>query len=96
MAIGINARLKIKEGMNEEFEGIFLKLQAAVAEKEPGNNFYALHKSADDPQTYVVLEQYSDEDALKAHGGSDHFRSLGREMGKCMDGGPQLEQMQAV
>ena len=96
MAIGIVARLKIKEGMNEEFEGIFLKLQAAVQENEPACNFYALHKSADDPQTYVVLEQYADEDALKAHGGSDHFRSLGREMGSCMDGRPELEQMQAV
>ena len=96
MAIGIIARLKIKEGMNEEFEGIFLKLQAAVAANESGNNFYALHKSADDPQTYVVLEQYADEESLKAHGASDHFRSLGREMGACMDGRPDLEQMQAV
>jgi quinol monooxygenase YgiN len=96
MAIGIIARLKIQEGKNAEFEGIFLELQAAVKANEPGCNFYSLHKSQDDPQTYVVLEQYADEDSLKAHGGSDHFKTIGARMGPCMAGRPDLEQMQAV
>ena len=89
------ARLKIQEGKNTEFEEIFLRLQAAVRENEPGNNFYSLHRS-DDPQTYVVLEQYVDEESMNAHSASDHFRSIGREMGSCMAGRPELERLEAV
>ena len=95
MAIGMIATLKIQEGKNAEFEEVFLRLQAAVRENEPGNNFYALHRT-DDPTTYVVMEQYADEEAMNAHGASDHFRSLGREMGAFMAGRPELQRLEAV
>jgi quinol monooxygenase YgiN len=36
------------------------------------------------------MERYKDEDAVKAHRGSDHFRSLGKEMGAFMDGPPEI------
>ena len=96
MAVGIIARLKIQEGKNDEFEGIFKELMAAVHANESGNNFYALHKSSSDPQTYVVLEQYVDQAALDAHGKTDHFRSLGAKMGGCLAGAPEIEIMEAV
>jgi quinol monooxygenase YgiN len=96
MAVGVIARLKIQEGKNEEFEGIFKELQAAVAENEPENNFYSIHRSANDPQTYVVLEQYADQAALDAHGKTDHFRTIGAKMGSCMAGAPEIEVMEAV
>ncbi len=95
MAIGMIVRLKIQDGKNEEFEAIFMELQAAVQAGEPGNNFYALHRT-DDAQTYVVLEQYADEEAAKAHSGSDHFRTLGAKMGACMAGRPEIENLVAV
>ena len=66
MAIGIVAKLTIQEGKNKEFESIFGELQAAVNSNEPGNNFYALHKSRDSETSYVVLEQYTDQAALDA------------------------------
>jgi len=96
MAVGVIARLKVKEGMNEEFEGIFKELQAAVAENEPENNFYAIHRSASDPQTYVVLEQYANQAALDAHGRTDHFTTIGAKMGGCMAGRAEIERMEAV
>lgn len=96
MAIGIIAKLKIQEGKNSEFEEIFKELAAAVRANEPGNNFYALHKSASDPQLYIVLEQYVDQAALDAHGKTDHFRASGAKMGPCMAGAPEIEMMEAV
>ena len=71
MAIGVIARLKVQPGKNEEFEGIFAELEAAVRANEPGNNFYSLHKSRADENDYIVLEQYADQDALNAHGQTD-------------------------
>ena len=95
MAVGIIARLKIQDGKNEEFEAIFTELAAAVTANESGNNFYALHRSSD-PQTYVVLEQYTDQESLDAHSKTDHFRSLGGKMGGCLAGAPEIEIMEAV
>ena len=60
MAIGLLATLTVLEGKNEEFEHLktFLDLTEKVRANEPGNVFYALHKSGSDPQVYKVMEQY--------------------------------------
>lgn len=96
MAIGVIARLKIQEGKNEEFEGIFKELADAVRANEPDNLFYALHRSRDDENTYVVLEQYKDQAALDAHGQSEHFKTIGAKMGGCLAGRPEIEYLDAV
>ena len=93
MAIGVVARLQVQPGKNAEFEGIFAELEAAVSENEPGNNFYSLHKSRADENSYIVLEQYVDQEALDAHGKTDHFRTIGAKMGGCMAGRPDIEVM---
>ena len=94
--IGIVATLKVKAGEGSKFEDVFKKLMAQVRANEPGNIVYQLTKSRAEPDTYKVLEIYKDEDALGAHRGSDHFRSLGREMGAFMDGRPDIELLDGV
>ncbi|MDH5736804.1 MAG: antibiotic biosynthesis monooxygenase [Gammaproteobacteria bacterium] len=96
MSVGVVARLKIKEGTNEDFEKVFSDLAQAVRENETGNNFYALHRSRDDNTTYIVLEQYADQAALEAHGQSDHFKTIGAKMGPYLAGRPEVEYMDAV
>ncbi len=96
MTIGIIATLTIAEGKNDEFEKIFAELTALVNEKESGCNFYQVHKSRKDPQVYVVLEQYANQEALDAHGKTDYFRSLGKQMGGCMAGAPDVELLDGV
>lgn len=95
MAIGIIARLKIQAGKNEEFERIFSELQAAVRAGEPGNNFYACHRT-DDATAYVVMEQYKDEAALDAHRNSDHFKTIGAKLGGVMGGRPEIETVTSI
>jgi len=96
MAVGVTAKLKIQEGKNEEFEGTFAKLAEAVITNEGGCNFYALHKSRTDAQTYIVLEQYVDEEALSAHGETEYFLSLFAEMAGLMAAAPEIEYMDAI
>jgi len=95
MAVGIIARLKIQPGKNKEFESIFSELQAAVRANEPGNNFYACHRT-DDENVYVVLEQYKDQAAADAHGASEHFRTIGAKLGGVMAGRPELERLTSI
>ena len=93
MAIGVVATLPIQPGKNAEFEAIFAELEAAVKANEPGCNFYSLHKSRADENSYVVLEQYVDQDALDEHGKTDYFKAIGAKMGGCMAGRPNIEIM---
>ena len=94
--IGIVATLKVQEGKGPDFEAVFLELAGKVRANEPGNLLYQLTKSRKDANTYKVLELYKDQDALSAHGQTDHFKDLGRKMGAFLDGRPDIEYLDAV
>jgi quinol monooxygenase YgiN len=53
---------------------------------EEGCLMWQPHVDAENPQVFLVYEQYVDEAALAAHGASDHFRRHGIE-----DAMPRLE-----
>lgn len=92
MTLSVVATIKVKDGQQAGFEAAASKLAAAVQANEPGCLLYTLNKG-DDPLTYVFLERYKDEEAVKAHRASEHFRTLGREMGAFMDGPPAVLRM---
>ena len=94
--IGVVATLKVQDGKGAEFEAIFRELAAKVRANEPGNLLYQLTRSRAEADTYKVLEIYRDQESLTAHRETDHFRELGRKMGPCMDGRPQVELLDAV
>ena len=66
MVLSVVAKIKVKDGQQAAFEAVASKLAAAVNANEPGCLLYTLNKG-DDPLTYVFLERYADEDAVKAH-----------------------------
>jgi len=95
MTLSVVAKIKVKDGQQAAFEAVAGKLAAAVNANEPGCLLYTLNKG-DDPVTYYFLERYKDDEAVKAHRASDHFRSLGREMGAFMDGAPEILRLNEV
>ena len=96
MAVGIVATLKIQPDKIEEFETNFKQLMAIVAEQEPGNNYYDLHRSRDEAGTYVVMEQYVDQAALDVHGKSEEFKAQSAKLGGCLAGAPTITILDAV
>ena len=96
MAIGVVATLKVQEGKEAEFEATFRELMDQVRAQEPGNQLYSLFRSRKDKSTYVVMEIYSDDDSLKAHGKSEHFRAAGPKLGAVLAGAPNVHLMDAV
>ena len=96
MAIGLLATITVLEGKNEEFEETFLDLTEKVRANEPGNVFYALHKSGNDPQMYKVMEQYDSPEALDAHGKSDYFRQANKQLAGMVAGAQEIEILEAV
>ena len=87
--IGLIAKLKIQEGKGPEFVKAFKVLAAKVtSDAEPGNLLYQLCKSRTDPDTYVVMELYSDQAAVDEHAKTAHFTELFPAVRECMQPGP--------
>ena len=50
-----------------------LALLATESRREPGCITYIPHQFQDDPNTFLIYEQYRDPQALEAHRASEHF-----------------------
>ncbi len=93
--LGVVATLKVKPGMDEQFETVAKELVAKVNANEPGCTLYALHH-AEVPHTYVFMERYVDQAAVDAHRATDYFKALGRRMGEFMDGRAEVMRLRQV
>jgi quinol monooxygenase YgiN len=93
--LGVVATLKVKLGMETEFEKVAKELVAKVNANEKGCKLYALH-TAETPGTYVFIERYTDQAAVEAHRATDYFKALGRKMGEYMDGRPEVLRLKEV
>jgi len=87
--------IKVKPGSEADFEAVAMKLVAAVNANEPGCKLYALSRS-EQASTYHFMERYVDQDAVAAHRASEHFKTLGREMGQYIDGGSTILRLTEV
>ena len=93
--LAVVATIKVKAGMEQDFESVAKQLVEKVTANEAGCKLYTLCKG-EAPLTYVFLERYVDEAATKAHRATDHFKDLGRKMGAFMDGPPQVIRLTEV
>jgi quinol monooxygenase YgiN len=73
MAFVVVATWRAKEGEEERVRGI-LEALTPLIRAEPGCLQYTVHRSVDDPRTFLLYEQYRDEAAFKAHGGADYVK----------------------
>jgi quinol monooxygenase YgiN len=93
--LGVVATIRVKPGMERQFEDVAKQLVAKVNANEPGCTLYALHHG-EQPHTYVFMERYVDQAAVEAHRAAEHFRTLGRQMGEFMDGRPEIVRLREV
>ncbi len=92
--IAVIAKLNVAEGQEAGFEKVMLELAGEVRANEPGNQLYTLCKDADG--NYIVLELYQDDEALAAHGQSEHFKASGPKFKGLMGGRPEIQRLQVV
>ena len=94
--ICILATLKVKKGKEELFEKTFIELSKDVREREKGNIFYQISKDREIENTYIVMEQYTDQESVDAHGRSEHFKMAGVKLAECLEGAPVIKILDAV
>jgi quinol monooxygenase YgiN len=88
--IAVVATIPVKEGKEAEFEALMKELAEKVRASEPGTTHYQVCKSPQAP-TYVVLENYADQDAFTHHTTTSYFKEASPKMGACMAGAPKIE-----
>lgn len=87
---GIVAKIRVQEGKEAEFEKVFGDLREQVRANEEGNLLYDFFRVKNETSTYIVMEQYASEEALAAHGQSEHFKAAGPKLGAVLAGAPEL------
>ena len=70
------AHYHVKPGLGDQVGALLLELTAQTR-LEPKNLAYAFYRSPQDPDRYVILEQYTDASGLDEHRASEHFQRLG-------------------
>ena len=60
----------------DEFGRVLQKF-AQTCRTEPGCVSYEIFRSVDQPERYVSIERYADDEAFTAHRASTHFREIG-------------------
>lgn len=85
------ATLPIKPAKTAEFEALFQTLARTVRDSEKGCERYELCRSVADPNTYVVVERYSDSEALGVHSKTPYFLEFMGKMGEFVAGAPQID-----
>jgi uncharacterized protein (TIGR02246 family) len=83
---GLFVKFRVKQGSNAAFEAAFRKMQASMGAHEPGNVYYDLFVTPENPQLYVIMERYQDAAAVTAHNNSDHIKTVLAEMRPLLDG----------
>lgn len=86
------AHLQVPSEHASAFEELMSDVTASTLENEPGVAYYGFAKSVEDPDTYVVIEVYRDQDACVAHGGTPWVRESVPKMLQLTNGLPQLVQ----
>ena len=80
------ARMKIKEGKEEDFVRLANALTEKVRANEPETTAYEFFKLRDEPLGYAVFEQFTSEAAEEAHRNTPHFQEIAPDLIECIDG----------
>jgi|SRR5690348_12464061 quinol monooxygenase YgiN len=91
MSLTLIARIKAKPGSEKALEDAFRDMIKKVRAAEPGCLTYVLHKSNEDPCTFVWYETYTDDAAFATHRKTDHMKEMGARIANLLAEKPQIE-----
>ena len=69
------ARYQVKAGKAGEVLEALSRMAPLVKEREPGCMLYQVNRSTEDPDVFLLYEQYADQAALEAHRATPHFQT---------------------
>ena len=70
------AQYQAKPGRGDEVEAALKRMAPLVQAHEPGCQLYKANRSRENPDHFLLYEQYADEAALAAHREMPHFKEI--------------------
>ncbi len=95
MTIKIVAFVTAKPGEEDAFIAA-ARICIAASRAEPGVLHYDLWRETDGERRFVFNELYTDDAAVQAHMGSDHFKAFGMAARGLAAGRPEIIKTQAI
>ena len=86
------ARMRVSPANAPAYEALMDHVVAMTLEHEAGIPYYAWAKSADEPDTYVVIEVYANAEVHAAHMASPWVRESLPKSVSLVDGGFEIRQ----
>ena len=80
------ARMKVKEGKEQDFIRLAKELTEEVLAKEPETKTYQFYRLREEERGYAVIEAFTDDAAEEAHRDTPHFHRLAPDLIDCLDG----------
>ncbi len=74
--IVLTARYHCKSGQGDAVEDALRRMAPLVALQEPGCKLYNACRSQDNPDMFLLYEQYIDQAAFLAHRETPHFKEI--------------------
>lgn len=93
--ITIIASIHASEGHVEDVEAALETLIEAT-HAEAGCIRYVLHRHADDPAKFVLIEHWRDQDALDVHFRTEHMGAFMTAAGPWLEGGSMLHVLEPL
>ena len=76
MRAALMARYHAQEGEADLVERTLRQMAERVTSDEPACLVYRAARSTEDPDSFILYEEYESEDALLAHRETQHFREM--------------------
>jgi quinol monooxygenase YgiN len=92
MPVVVVATMTVKPDSVDTVRDILTNAVSEVHE-EPGCQLYSLHQSG---ETFVFVEQWADEEALKVHSTAPAIGKLFAAAGEHLDGAPDIKMLQPI
>ena len=80
------ARMKVKDGKEQEFIGLVTELTEKVLANEPDTKIYQFYRLRDAERSFAVIESFTSEAAEKTHLETAYFDDIVPGLLECLDG----------
>jgi autoinducer 2-degrading protein len=70
------ARYQVKAGMAGAVLEALTRMARFVKEQEPGCTLYQVNRSTENPDQFLLYEQYADQAAFEGHRQTPHFKEI--------------------
>ena len=93
--ISLFVKVPLKKGKAAEFTEAFKEIAVGVA-TEKGNLLYSLNFIKNAQDTAIIMERYTNQDALSIHTQSAHYKAFGPKIADLVTGAPEITFMEEV